>query len=174
MRGRGCYYPPCSSTHRSRSPLAARRQHTTRHDLTGPDGPPASALKRTPGRDRDVDLVLKEVARRLLGRLEHEPPPRGWQLTATLRTSRQRRLQRRGGRHDSDVDSDVGRTSRIVEAPPTVDRENGLHLLHMPEAQSQRRQGLLLGAPPLATVAQRTRDRSYVMCVESVRASEAC
>ena len=77
--------------------LAARRQHTTRHDLTGPDGPPASALKRTPGRDRDVDLVLKEVARRLLGRLEHEPPPRGWQQTATLRR----------GRHDSDVYSDA-------------------------------------------------------------------
>ena len=155
--------------------LAARRQHTTRHDLTGPDGPPASALKRTPGRDRDVDLVLKEVARRLLGRLEHEPPPRGWQQTATLRR----------GRHDSDVYSDAAdvttatstatrRTSRIVEAPPTVDRESWLHLLHMPEAQSQRRQGLLFGLPPLATAVQRTHDRSYVMCVESVRASEAC
>ena len=41
-------------------------------DLTGPDGPPAPqpALERPPERERDVDLVLKEVARRLLDRLQ--------------------------------------------------------------------------------------------------------
>ena len=52
--------------------------------MTGPDRPPAPqpALERPPERERDVDLVLKEVARRLLDRLQHEPPARSWQPTS--------------------------------------------------------------------------------------------
>ena len=44
------------------------------HDITRPDGPPRTQpnLVRLPGRERDVDAVLLEVARRLLGRLAGE------------------------------------------------------------------------------------------------------
>ena len=44
------------------------------HDLTRPDGPPLTQpdLQRLPGRERDVDLFLREVARRLSGRLPEQ------------------------------------------------------------------------------------------------------
>jgi bacteriorhodopsin len=45
------------------------------HDLTRPDGPPLTQpdLQRLPGRERDVDLFLREVARRLSGRQHCQP-----------------------------------------------------------------------------------------------------
>ena len=47
-------------------------------DLTRPDGPPKTqpGLKRLPGREKDIDAFLKEVARRLLGRPSTESKKR--------------------------------------------------------------------------------------------------
>ena len=58
------------------------------NDLTRDDGPPTtqSSLVRLPGRERDVDLFLKEVARRLTGR-PHTRPDSSFQADAWAEAS---------------------------------------------------------------------------------------